>query len=113
MKTKQDVLNALELMMGSYTPACVCDANGSNAAYCSYNVDWFFDEDSDEYLRADDWTFEGLILADSVNVDIDEWAQELDSRDKESFEQMMEDGNLYIASFSHEDKGHIEIMVWE
>lgn len=113
MKTKQDVLNALELMMGSYTPACVCDANGSNAAYCAYNVDWLFDEDSDEYIRADEWSFEGLRLADPINVDLDVWAQEFEKRDIDDFKSMMENNQLYIAKFRHEDKGIIEFMVWE
>lgn len=113
MKTKQDVLNALELMTGSYTPAYVSDAQGNNGAYCAYNVDWLFDEDSNEYIRADDWSFEGLGLADPVNVDLDVWAQEFEKRDIDDFKSMMENNQLYIAKFSHEDKGVIELMVWE
>lgn len=113
MKTKHDVLEMLELMTGSYTPAYVSDAQGNNGAYCAYNVDWLFDEDSNEYLRADDWSFEGLRLADPANIDVDVWAQEFEKRDIDDFKTMMKNSQLCIAKFRHEDRGVIELMVWE
>lgn len=113
MKTKEDVLEILELMTGMYIPCYVSDEQGNNGSYCAYNVDCLLDEDSNTYLIADDWSFDGLRLADPINVDLDVWAQEFDKRDIDDFKSMMENNQLYIAKFSHEDRGVIELMVWE
>lgn len=113
MKTENEVLDMLKDMNGCYTAAYTTDEQGCNSAYSAYNVDWLLDEDNDECLLHDDWYMTGFEEATLENVDLDEWAQEFDSKTVETYKAQMADGDLFVAHFENDNLGSISILIWQ
>lgn len=109
---KEKVVNAIESMFGSYTCMLSADKNGNNSNYGTCEANCFFDEDSECFILSEDWKLEKVVKVTKENCDLDVWAQEFDEKTRSELKNDLEDGELYIASFKSEDKGTMDIIIW-
>ena len=108
--TREDILRMFDSMCGCYTPTFVCDEKGCNSAFVMSNVDELI-SGSEYSTPLADMDYLGYKKAECE--DIDEWAQEIDGNEGiESLKKTMQEGKLYIASFS-DARGSMDIMFWE
>lgn len=112
MKTKEEVLAMIDCMNGCYTAAYTADINNYNGSYTAYPVDALIDEDSEEYLGSEEWQMTDFHKA-PADLDVDVWAQEFAEVHVNAFKDSLFNGELYIASFWHEEKGLISLLIWD
>lgn len=111
MKTKEEIISMLEREFSSWTAVHTTDANGANENYGVCEISALLDEDAD-WLTIHNYEYDGCELATPDNVDIDVWAQEFDADNIAALRETMESGNLYIAKFSSDEHGTMEILIW-
>lgn len=112
---KEEILDVLKVMgFGTFTPVRTTDNNGFNENYSCMPVDSFFDEESQECLLGEDWSFVEIQDANTENVDMNVWAQEFDSEESiGSLKDSLQNNQIKIASFRSEKYGNMDIMLWE
>lgn len=110
MKTKENVIDMLETMMGCQTAAYIANDNG-NESYSVVNVDDLIDEDGVN-IQSENWNMTSCEEATQKNVDMEIWAQEFDDNNKMALVNTMEAGELYVASFENENGCLIKLLVW-
>lgn len=111
MKTKDEVISMLESDLNASTAIHTTDANGGNENYGVCEISSLIDEDAD-WLTIHNYEYDGCEKATPDNVDIDVWAQEFDADNVAALRETMESGNLYIAKFSSDEHGTMEILIW-
>ncbi len=111
-RRKEKVINAIESMFGSWTCMLSADKNGNNSNYGTCEANCFLDEDSECCILSENWQLTKVVEAKEENCDLDVWAQEFDEETRRSLKNDLEDRELYIASFKNEDKGTMDIIIW-
>jgi len=99
-------------MFGSWTCMLSADKNGNNSNYGTCEANCFLDEDSDSCILSENWQLTKVVEATKENCDLDIWAQEFDEGTKSNLKRNLEDRELYIASFKNDDKGTMDIIIW-
>lgn len=112
MKTKEEVISTLESDLNASTAIRTIDANGANENYGVCEISALIDEDAD-CLTIHNYEYDGCELATPDNVDLNVWAQEFDSDNVAALRETMESGNLYVAKFSSDQNGVMEILIWD
>lgn len=112
MKTKEEVISILESDLLASTAVRTADVNGANENFGVCEISALLDEDA-EWLTIHNYEYDGCAQATPDNVDIDVWAQEFDSDNVAALRETMESGNLYIAKFSSDEYGIMEILIWD
>ena len=105
MKTYNEINSMLENESNSYTAIRVADANGANVNYGACEIDALID-------AINNYDYDGCELANADNVDLDVWGQGLNADNVAALRETMAAGNLYIAKYSSDENGTMEILIW-
>lgn len=111
MKTKEEVISILESDLLASTAVRTADVNGANENFGVCEISALLDEDA-EWLTIHNYVYDGCEQATPDNVDLDVWAQEFDADNVASLRETMEQGDLYVAKFSSEEHGAMDILIW-
>lgn len=112
MKTKEEIISMLESDLNASTAVRTTDANGVNENYGVCEISSLIDEDAAR-LTIHNYEYDGCELATPENVDLDVWAQEFDADNVAALREIMKSGNLYVAKFSSDECGAMEILIWD
>lgn len=112
MKTKEEIISMLESDLNASTAIRTADANGANENYGVCEISSLINEDAD-WLTIHNYEYDCCELATPDNVDIDVWAQEFDADNIAALRETMGSGNLYVAKFSSDKYGVMEILIWD
>lgn len=126
MKTKEEVISALEREFNSWTAAYVADTNDANASYSTCEISAMLDDlkkygyEFVDCLKAvesnvdsEDYHYTVNTENGTANVDIDIWGQEFSSEAIENLRKDLKSGNLYVARFFSPEEGSYDILIWK
>ena len=108
MKTREDVISMLESERGSQVAVRSIDNQGNNESHNAMEIDDVLDaieESGYEFIDCQPVTPE--------DINIEEWAQDFDEDIRESLRESLADGELYVAYFSSDERGQMDLLVWE
>lgn len=108
MKTREDVISMLESERGSQVAVRSTDAQGYNESHDAFEIDDVLDA-----IEEGGYEFLGCQPVTPEDINIEEWAQDFDEDIRESLRQSLADGELYVASFRTEERGQLDLLVWE
>ena len=117
--TKEEVIEIIRNdMSGCYTCSWSCDEHGCNGWFSAQYVDDILkDENQFDYhnvwcILDDGWELREFVPVTNEDIDIHEWAQELDDATIEHLRKDIDAGGFYIATFVNETVGTQKILVW-
>lgn len=126
MKTKEEVIAALENEFNSWTAAYTADANGANANYSTCEIASMLDDlkkygyEFVDCLKAiesngdsEDYVYTVNTENGTTNVDIDIWAQDFGPSNIESLREDLKEGRLFVTRFWSSEKGSLDILIWK
>ena len=117
--TKEEVIDIISKdMSGCYTCSWSCDEQGFNGCFSAEYVDDLFEEenqfgDHNVWCILDDgWELCEYEPVTNDDIDIREWAQELDDDIIDHLRKDIDAGGFYIATFRNDTCGTQKILVW-
>lgn len=108
MKTREDVISMLESERGSQVAVRTTDTQGYNESHDVIEIDDVLDA-----IEEGGYEFLGCQPVTPADIDIEEWAQDFDEENRESLRESLADGELYVATFSSDECGQTDLLVWK
>lgn len=101
-------MKMLESECGSSVAVRSTDQQGYNESYGSAEIDAILN-------LIDDcgYEFTGVVPVTADDIDIDVWAQDFNDEIKDNLSNDLNSGNLYVARFSSDECGEMELLVWK
>lgn len=110
MTTKGNVLEMIEAMHGNDTCVHTTDAQGNNCNYSRIYVDDLLERCG---FENESWSLSGFSKITEGDIDLDEFCQEFDDEEIEGVKEGIKNGEYYIATFTNEERGTYEVLVWK
>lgn len=108
--TKENALEMIEAMHGNDTCVYTTDAHGNNGCYNRIYVDDLLDRAE---LGDESWALAGFSKLAEGDIDVDEFCQEFTDEEIEGVKEGIKNGEYYLATFTNEERGTYEVLVWE
>lgn len=108
--TKANALEMIGAMHGNDTCVYTADAQGYNGEYHRVYVDDLLDRCG---FEDESWSLSGFSKLTEGDIDVDEFCQEYDDEEIEGVKEGIKNGEYYLATFTNEERGTYEVLVWE
>lgn len=108
--TKENALEMIESMHGNDTCIYTSDAQGNNGWYNRIYVDDLLDRTE---LGDESWALAGFSKLAEGDIDVDEFCQEFDDEEIECVKEGIKNGEYSLATFTNEERGTYQVLVWE